>query len=127
LRDFQEIFNARKRLKEQGLGNLFPPKGKKSPMTNKDEIMAWAESTTENPLAEPQIITKAIGKTPENIPMSTKINLIIIGSASGSTYLDNPPHTPKTLDSFLIVLLTLLYITFLLFIDTIIVPNYQLS
>ncbi len=71
--DFQEVFNARKRLKEQGLGNLFPPKGRKSPMKNKDEIMAWAESTPENPLAEPQIITKAIGKTVDEIIMSPNV------------------------------------------------------
>ena len=71
--DFKEIFNARKRLKEQGLGNLFPPKGRKSPMTNKDEIMTWAESTPENPLAEPQIITKAIGKTVNEIIMTPDV------------------------------------------------------
>jgi hypothetical protein len=71
--DFQEVLNARKRLKEQGLGNLFPPKGRKSPMTNRDEIMAWAESTPENPLAEPQIITKAIGKTVDEIIMTPNV------------------------------------------------------
>ena len=71
--EFREIFNARKRLKEQGLGNLFPPKGRKSPMTNKDEIMAWAESTPENPLAAPQIITKAIGKTVDEIIMTPNV------------------------------------------------------
>jgi hypothetical protein len=71
--DFREVFDARKRLKEQGLGNLFPPKGRKSRMTNKDEIMAWAESTPENPLAEPQIITKAIGKTVDEIIMSPNV------------------------------------------------------
>jgi len=71
--EFREVFDARKRLKEQGLGNLFPPKGKKSPMTNKDEIMAWAESTPKNPLPEPEIITKAIGKTVDEIIMSPNV------------------------------------------------------
>ena len=71
--DFQEIYNARKRLKEQGLGNLFPPKGRKSPMTNRGDIMAWAESPAENPLPEPQIITKAIGKTVDEIIMTPNV------------------------------------------------------
>tara|TARA_R110000744_G_scaffold367968_1_gene477659 strand:+ start:1137 stop:4589 length:3453 start_codon:yes stop_codon:yes gene_type:complete len=71
--DLQEQHNSRKRLKEQGLGNLFTPKGRKSPMTNRAEIMAWAEATAENPVPDPVIITKALGKTVDEIIMTPNV------------------------------------------------------
>ena len=68
-----EINNARRRLKEQGLGNLFKTKGK--PMANLDEILNWADTFGQEgvQVTEPPIITKAIGKTVDEIIMTPNV------------------------------------------------------
>ena len=68
LGDINQFREARKRLKYQGLGNLFPPSGR-SPMTNKDEIIAWSEGQA----TAPDIITKAIGKTVDEVIMTPNV------------------------------------------------------